>query len=135
MIGLALTLLLSSTPPPAAVTFSASVCSRAELRVLAMERIAKEKRLSKIGGVLDTARVAYWQRVVGAIDDHREDTVAGLRSMDASLLPCSDELVASVARCIEVGDGRDGVVISHWANNEACRSPEMEPYRKAYGAQ
>jgi len=116
------------------VAWSASLCAWTEMKTYALSEIAREKRLAKIGGVLDVGRVAYWQRIVGAVEDHDYSIVTALRAKGLKPLPCNQPLVARAAACVRVRRGLDEAwVLSAWSQDEDCQSADLAGVREARG--
>ena len=105
--------------------YSALICAYQDARAKALDGIKREKRYSKVGGVVSLTKLHQLQTEVGLLDDELAAMKRNFRKQKASPLAC--KAVAPLAACIAVTFGEDEV------HGELNEEPECSaitgPYR------
>jgi hypothetical protein len=88
-------------------TWSSWLCYGKAARDAAMAAIAKEKKYSRIGGVVNLSRLSQLQDDVRAADEKIDQARAGLRQAHAKPFPCSHPGVAAFVECARQWDSEN----------------------------
>jgi hypothetical protein len=83
-----------TSPEEMQFVWSAKICDRAAERAQALADIAKERRYSKIGGVVHLKRLGDLQDEVASADDDIKDYRAELKAIGKRAVSCKDPRVA-----------------------------------------
>ncbi len=92
--------LLAQDPKARRAVYSAEICWFQSDRQEVIAAIAKERRYSKIGGVVDMKYLYERQEAVRRDDDAIANMRAELKKERVGALPCSDKLVAALTPCM-----------------------------------
>lgn len=91
---------VTENPKAAQSILSAMLCHDLSDRSRAMGAIAKEKKYSAIGGVIDLSRRAELQDEVASIDDHVGRIRDSLRAAKRTPISCKNAAVAALTSCL-----------------------------------
>jgi len=91
---------LADTQKAAQWILSALICGEMAARAETMSSIAKERRYSKIGGVINLSRMSELQDDVASHDDSIRSARAALKGRKLPGLPCKDKTVRLFAACL-----------------------------------
>mgnify|MGYP001609123965 CR=1 FL=1 len=105
---------------PGLIAWSANLCAARGLRTRALYDIAKQKKYSKYGGVVDRRRLKDSQDWIQAADARIARSLTGLKRLKGRPVPCTDSTVAQVAACLE----DSGIVdtVSEGCNEDPVKS-------------
>ncbi len=141
MTWLALALVLAAPAPTKApptqrereVAASAFLCAYADSRADVMNKIARERRYSAVGGVVNMSKLYRWQHRVMEIDEAAEGMRESMRREGLAELSCSADDVRRVTLCVEVWV-EDEQIGAGWLETRQCRSAEMRRYSRTVGS-
>jgi hypothetical protein len=107
-------------------------CAYEDVRAMAVGEIEKERRYSRIGGVVNLGRIEHWQRVAGRCGDVQEELAKELRDLGQRRLRCDNPGLRWIADCYELSF-QSGAFAHHWSTDPACSSESHLLFRNLLG--
>lgn len=97
------------TPENAAISVSAAFCILTDARKKASDEIANERKYSRVGGVQNSAKLYFLQKIIRKCDDGFGQLKGILKTSKSKLIKCSDQRVASTRECFEKTDSQEPI--------------------------
>lgn len=89
------------------LSLSAELCIVKQERSKAIAELAKERKYSRLGGVIKLRTVSDLQDQVRSADDRETKAKEQLRLEYTTALPCKDKVVAPLVRCLVQAETSD----------------------------